>query len=116
MIIECKLTVNIENENNSLAQAMKDLQGLAAKKQITIPTTLTDNGGDAYDKLMKKTGKDFDKAYINLMLKNHEADIKVFRKESADGKDPDLKIFATSTPPVVQKHIDSAMVITGKNQ
>ena len=91
-------------------KAMKDLQGLAAKKQITIPTTLTDNGGDAYDKLMKKTGKDFDKEFCNMMVDGHKDAIDKFEKAAGAASDADIKGWAASMLPALRTHLDHDMV------
>ena len=64
--------------------------------------------------LNKKSGKDFDKAYINLMIDDHKKDVDKFKKGSTDLKDPDLKNFAAETLPVVQMHLDSIQAIGGK--
>jgi putative membrane protein len=59
-------------------------------------------------------GKDFDKEYMDMMLKDHKDDIDMFKKASSDLTDSTIKDFATSTLPTLQKHLDSAQAITGK--
>lgn len=116
-------------ETNGFSQRVKDfgammvkdhseagdkLKKLAASKSITLPATLSDKEQKHVADLQKKTGKDFDKAYMNMMLDDHKTDIKEFQKASTDCKDADLKSFATTTLPTLQKHLDSARAITGK--
>src|SRR6187402_2001731 len=48
----------MHNEN------IKDISALAASKQISIPTSLTDDNKDDYNTLNKKDIDDFDKQYI----------------------------------------------------
>ena len=43
------------------------LKALAQSKNITLPTGLSSDSQKAVDDLQQKSGKDFDKAYINLM-------------------------------------------------
>ena len=91
-------------------KAMKDLQSLAAKKQVTIPATLTDNGGEAYEKLIKKSIKDFDKEYIDMMVDGHKDAIDKFEKAASNCSDGDIKNWATSMLPTLRTHLDNAMM------
>ncbi len=94
--------------------ALKDLQALAAKKQITIPASLTDNGKDAYKKLMEKKGKDFDKAYCGMMVDGHKAAIDKFEKASTGAADPDIKAWAASMLPALRMHLDHSIACQAK--
>lgn len=53
-------------------QAQKDLKALAAKKQITLPDMMSEDGTECYQRLVKKTGSDFEKNYYNEMVERHE--------------------------------------------
>ncbi len=64
------------------------------------------------DMLSKKSGKDFDMDYMNMMVKDHKKDIGEYQKASGSLSDATFKNFATTTLPVLQKHLDSAMAIT----
>ncbi len=101
----------IETEHS---KAFSDLQALAAKKQITIPTSLTDDGQDANKKLMDKKGRDFDKEYCDMMVSGHKDAIKMFEKASSDATDPDIRNWATSMLPALRTHLDRS--ITCQNQ
>ena len=57
---------------------------------------------------MKLKDTDFDKAYINMMVSDHEEDMNAFKKESTGGKDADISSFAARTLPMLQKHLDAA--------
>jgi putative membrane protein len=91
------------------------LKALAQQKNIMLPAALGDKQQKMVADLQKKQGKDFDKAYMDMMLDDHKKDIKEFTKASTDCKDPDLKQFAAATLPTLQKHLDSVRSITGKN-
>lgn len=60
------------------------------------------------DKLSKLSGADFDKAYMNEMLKDHQKDVAMFEKEANSGKDADVKAWATSTLPTLRDHLQMA--------
>ncbi len=55
-----------------------------------------------------------DKAYIDMMVKDHEKDLAEFKEEATSGSDPDVKKFADDTAKVVQEHLDLAKEIQAK--
>jgi putative membrane protein len=57
------------------------------------------------NKLAGLSGADFDRAYVNMMVKDHEKDVKEFEKASAKAKDPDVRAWATSTLPTLRDHL-----------
>ncbi len=59
-------------------------------------------------KLQNLSGEQFDRAYMKAMVKDHEEDVKEFQKEANDGKDPQIKDFASRTLPILQGHLDKA--------
>jgi putative membrane protein len=61
--------------------------------------------------LKNQKGRDFDRAYMKMMVKDHDKDIDLFTKESNSGKDNQLKDFARKTLPVLKTHLDSAKAI-----
>jgi putative membrane protein len=90
------------------------LKQIAAAKNITLPANLSDKSQDHLNDLNKKSGKDFDKAYIKMMVDDHKEDVNKFKKGSEDLKDPDLKNFAAQTLPIIQMHLDSIQAIDNK--
>jgi len=88
-----------------------ELKSLAGMKSITLPPS---PGGDHLDHIRdisKKTGKDFDKNYMKMMVKDHKDDIDAFEEASKDVNDADIKAFATKTLPALRMHLDSAKAI-----
>jgi putative membrane protein len=55
-----------------------------------------------------RSAKSFDQAYANNQVKAHEATIALFEEEAANGKDADLKKFASDTLPKLKHHLDEA--------
>jgi putative membrane protein len=84
------------------------LMSLAASKNITLPGSpgLMDKAGKA--KLDMESGDTFDKGYIKSQLSAHRDAIKLFRKESQTGQDPEAKAFAQSTLPTLESHLHEA--------
>ncbi|MGN7989327.1 DUF4142 domain-containing protein [Pedobacter sp. 22226] len=85
--------------------ANAELMAIAKQKNITLPSTVDDEHKKKMDDLSKKTGADFDKAYVSAMVDGHKSTLKLMEDESKDGKDADLKAFATKTAPTVQSHL-----------
>lgn len=96
------------------SKANDELKGIASSKNIMIPDKMMDDHQKHVDEMSKKSGKDFDKAYMDMMLNDHKEDIGDFKKASENSKDADIKGFAGKTLPVLQKHLDSAQAIHGK--
>lgn len=91
-------------------KAMADLTALAQKKNITLPTSQTENGKEAYNDLMKKSGNDFGMAYSDKMVKGHKDAISIFEKASTKSADPEIKAWATSMLPALRTHLDHSMI------
>ncbi len=82
---------------------------LAKNKDISIPTSITEDTKDAYSKLDKKSGKDFDKAYAEMMVDGHEDAIESFEKASTDRSDEEIKNWARSSLPTLRSHLDHSI-------
>jgi putative membrane protein len=95
-------------------KALQDLQTLASKKQITIPTTITDDGKDAYNKLKDKKGSDFDNDYCDMMVKGHKYAISKFEKAATDAKDAEIKSWAITMLPALRTHLEHSTVCEDK--
>jgi putative membrane protein len=96
---------------NDHSGANNELKQIASRKNFNLPSTMSDKHMEHKNDLSKKKGKDFDKAYIKMMVNDHEEDIKEFEKASTNAQDPDIKAFATKTLPTLRMHLDSAKAI-----
>jgi putative membrane protein len=92
-------------------RASEELKKVVSGKNMQVPSEIEDKHRRMIDDLKKKTGIEFDKEYMKAMVDDHENDVKFFRKQSEDGKDPDIKAFAGKNVPVLQMHLDSAKAI-----
>jgi putative membrane protein len=89
-------------------KANDELKTLASNKNIVLPTTLPDAHQKTINDVSEKTGKDFDRKYMDEMVDDHKKDIDKFQKLADKGNDADLKAFATKTLPTLQHHKDEA--------
>lgn len=96
---------------NDHSKANDELKELAGKKNIALPAELSTETKDHIDKLSKKSGKDFDKDYMDMMVDDHDKDVKEFDNAASNLQDPDLKSWASKTLPVLRTHQDSAKAI-----
>lgn len=89
-------------------KANAELTDAAKKKNITLPAGLSDKCQKKYDDLSAKKGKNFDKDYISAMVDGHQEVLDEMKKEADNGKDADLKAWASGKVAVVQHHLDAA--------
>lgn len=95
---------------NDHSAANSDLKAIAQQKNVTLPSDMGKHK-DHYDDLSKKQGADFDKAYMKMMVDDHQDNIDAFEKIAENGTDPDVKTFASQKLPTLRKHLDSAKAI-----
>jgi putative membrane protein len=93
------------------SQTGDNLKSIASSLNIALPDSVSDDTKKEIDKLKKKKGKDFDKAYVSLMVDDHKKDIDEFKKCAAECSDSTIKSFASNTLPVLEKHLDSIQAI-----
>lgn len=88
--------------------AADKLKAIAASKNITLPSAISPEMQKNIDDLQKKEGKDFDKAYLDLMVSDHKKVISAFEDESKNGSDADIRGFADNTLHTLRHHLDEA--------
>jgi putative membrane protein len=91
--------------------AGNDLKSLAATKNVTLPSAISEEHQKALSDVGAKTGKDFDKAYIDQMVTDHQKVVDKFDDASKNAKDPDVKAFAAKTLPTLQAHLEHAKML-----
>ena len=96
------------------SEANSHLKSIASELNIALPDSVSDDARKEMDKLSMKKGKDFDKAYVDMMVDDHKKDIAEFRKCADKCSDSTIKNFAYVTLPVLEKHLDSIQAIAGK--
>jgi len=92
-------------------KANAKLMILSKAKKLNLSSTPNAEGQKMIGSLSKKTGVDFDRAYINSMIADHKEDVQKFGDATNRLQDPDLKNYAIKTLPVLQKHLDAINAI-----
>jgi putative membrane protein len=86
----------------------QQLQAMAAKDSFTVPQGLDDEHNKMIAPFEKLNGVAFDKRYAHEMIEGHTKAIAVYTKESNDAQNSDVKSYAASTLPTLNKHLDGA--------
>jgi putative membrane protein len=88
--------------------ANEQLIQIAQQKGIELPQELAGDAQQLYEELQQKSGQEFDQAYMDEMVSDHEEDVETFQEYAESGQDPDLTSFAEQTLPVLQEHLELA--------
>jgi putative membrane protein len=96
---------------NDHTGANDQVKSLAAQRNVTLPDAPAADNQKNVEDLAKKTGKDFDKAFMDAMINDHEKTVDLFKSASSKSNDADVKAFADNTLPKLQMHLDSAKAI-----
>jgi len=100
------ISKTLENEHNKL---LKNLQDLAAKKTISIPSASEDADVKKIEDLNKEDDiKDFNKEWCKTVVKKHEENIEMFEKRLQNTADPDIKAFINESLPNMRSHLEKA--------
>jgi putative membrane protein len=95
-------------------KANEELKGLAQQKGVPVPTALDAKHKKLHDRLSKLSGAEFDRAYMDEMVKDHRKDVSEFRSEAERGKDPDVKAWAAKTLPTLEAHLKQAETVNAQ--
>ena len=91
------------------SKANNELVQLANARKIELPAAPPRGKRKDIEQLAKKTGNDFDVAFIREVgIKDHEKDIKMFEKGSEKVKDAQLKAWIDKTLPHLRQHLAHA--------
>jgi putative membrane protein len=85
-----------------------EVKSLAGSKGVTLPSQMEAKERAEYDRLSKKTGAEFDRDYMSMMVKDHMQDIQEFQNEANNGQDPDVKALAAKALPTLREHLRMA--------
>jgi len=89
-------------------KAGERLKEVARSLNITLRSELNSADQAQYDELSKLSGPEFDHAYMQMMVKDHEKDVAEFEQEATSGKNPAIKNFAVQTLPTLEDHLREA--------
>jgi predicted outer membrane protein len=113
----------------STTETTRDVTNPDPQKQITDPQTGVARTGQkseadvqriqqehkmAVQRLERASGEEFDRIYLQEMLRGHEKSVKKFQTASQSLQDQELKQFASKTLPTLQEHHQLVMDLARK--
>lgn len=96
------------------SKANAELAQFATAKGLALPTELADAPKASYEHLNGLSGTEFDKAYMQHMVADHEQAVADFDKASTSATDADLKAWAGKTLPTLKEHLELAKTTARK--
>jgi putative membrane protein len=106
-----QLAQRIEQDHSA---ANKELEVIANKRGVSLPTEPDPKHKAQMDKLAKLEGAAFDRAYARHMVSEHKKDISKFERASRNLMDTELRKFAESTLPKLREHLQMAQAAAGQ--
>ena len=92
--------------NDSTATSTSGSTGLAGSMSASVPEEISSDRH--YRNLSRKDGAEFDKSYVDMMVDQHEADVKLFERAARDAEDSEVRAFASRHLPSLQQHLQRA--------
>jgi putative membrane protein len=89
-------------------RAGQEITQMANRRSIKLPATMDDEHQKLFHKLQKLSGAEFDRTYLEAIVKDHEKEVKLFEKESKDGDDEAMKKWAGQLTPIFKRHLEAA--------
>jgi len=96
------------------SQANDELQQIAEQQNLTLPTQPGATQQATDRRLRAMAGADFDTAYMNHAVQDHQQDVAAFQREAQSGKDPALKAFAQKYLPIIRTHLQLAQTVSAR--
>jgi len=100
------------------AQMMEDhrktrseIQQLASKEGVTLPTELTGKHKDKQEQFARLSGREFDRAYMGYMLRDHRKGVKEFERHVKAINNSQVQQWAEGTLPLLKQHLRQAQQI-----
>jgi putative membrane protein len=89
-------------------KAADQLKEAAAQEHLALPADLSSKDQAVYDRISKLNGADFDRAYAQDMVKDHQLDLQAFQREANHGNNGTMREFASQNVPMIQQHLEQA--------
>jgi len=92
-------------------RANQEVRFLAVKEDVHLVTQLSEQAIYQKAQLSRLIGKDFDQAYMAMMLRNHAKTIQEFERESSTDQDNEVRQWATGAVPLLKEHLERAKTL-----
>jgi putative membrane protein len=95
---------------------LEEQQSMAKTKGVQLPKQPKKEHQSALKKLESTSGADFDRTYMQQMVRDHEKTLKLVRDAAKNAKDPEIKQAAEKAAPDVEEHLKMAKQIMEKEK
>lgn len=95
-------------------KASDELKGWASKNDVTLPSGPSAKHKADHDRLSKLNGAAFDRAYMTMMVADHNKDVAEFQRAAKTAKNADLKAWVEKTLPTLQEHQKMSREVSAK--
>jgi putative membrane protein len=89
-------------------KANKELQDLAAKKNVNLPTEMGPKHQAHITRLQNMSDAQFDREWLKMQVDHHKKDVKEFQRHAERSMDSHVKGFAEKNLPTLQQHLQTA--------
>ncbi|MBF6608282.1 MAG: DUF4142 domain-containing protein [Flavobacterium sp.] len=86
--------------------SFNEVKMLAEQKQIVVPMSIATDQIDEYKDLNDKTGADFDKKYLDIMVDKHEKAVNEYEEYIRESQDAEIKSWAEKNLATLRGHLD----------
>lgn len=94
--------------------AIDKLTSIAEEMDVSIPRTPSSKAQTEYDSLAQLSGIAFDREFIDVMVRNHEATIEKYRSYlQVTGGASEVAAYAEDTVPTLERHLETARSLQG---
>jgi putative membrane protein len=90
------------------SQANEKIKQLASTNNIMLPDSLDDDDKDELRDMAKLSGTEFDKKFMNRMVKDHKEDVSDFEDMAEKAENPEIRNMAQQTLPTLREHYTKA--------
>lgn len=95
-------------------EKVSSLNAFASSKQMSVPTSITENNKEDYNTLNKKDIDDFDKFYLGNVVDKHTDAIDRYTEKAKQTHDPELKQWLNVELASLREHLDGAITLQSK--
>lgn len=99
---------------NDHTKLKDELTALAQRKGVELSAVIDPKAAETFQSLEKESGKDFDKAFLSQMEKDHKKDISNFEDAEKNAADADVKAWASNTLPTLRSHLAKVQELAAK--
>ncbi len=93
-------------------KSAEQMKPFAQRLNVTLPMSITEKGKENYNDLNdKKTAKDFDEKFAELMVKGHDDAVSKMEKAAENANDPEVKAWAAGIVPTLKAHLEHAKTL-----